>query len=121
MAGFCLQSCLQRRLALWHTQEHYVRSDSCFLMLIQGSHGTSCIAYLSGVQVLFKLKISLETESCRQPRSILLLEAANDFFSYEPVLKALKDTDESRLPFPHLLKLSADQEVRDDPISTLAP
>lgn len=42
---------------------------------------------------------------------MLLLEAANDYFSYEPVLKALQASNEATLPFSHLLRLSPDQDV----------
>ncbi|KAK9847950.1 hypothetical protein WJX84_010168 [Apatococcus fuscideae] len=41
--------------------------------------------------------------------NMLLLEAANDYFSYEPVLKALQASSEATLPFPHLLKLCPDK------------
>ena len=41
----------------------------------------------------------------------MLLEAASDYFSYEPVLKALQSSNEATLPFPHLLKLSPEQHV----------
>ena len=49
---------------------------------------------------------------CRKKSSsILLLEAANDFFSYEPVLKALQASDEATIPFPELLKLCPAKDV----------
>ncbi|KAK9822561.1 hypothetical protein WJX74_004715 [Apatococcus lobatus] len=43
--------------------------------------------------------------------NMLLLEAANDYFSYEPVLKALQASSEATLPFPHLLKLCPDKHA----------
>ena len=41
----------------------------------------------------------------------MLLEAASDYFSYQPVLKALQQTSEATLPFFNLLKLSPTERV----------
>ena len=53
-----------------------------------------------------------QTGLCRKPETpITLLEASDNFFAYEPVLKALQASSEATLPMQDLLQVDSSGQV----------